>query len=232
MNHPLALAKLWWPHVTFYREQRLGLQSLVENVETVITSANKMGKDFKAGYAALSFFLCPQMYFPAEYVRGVERQRLERERLLGRPVAEWEAHTRRVVTTSVKDDHLRVLWSEIGDFVRGCKRQLLADKGGPLVFTHREIRFREELNEVEPKNYLLGRVSEKGEGMAGHHAAYTLFIGDEASGLDDQVYVFAQGWLKKALIFGNPHECQNFFRRMVDGGDVRVKTASVNGVAA
>lgn len=226
VNHPLALAKQHWPHVSFYREQREGLKSLVDNVETVIVSANKMGKDFMAGYAALSFFWCPQMYFPPSYVQQVEAQRVERERVLGRRVLEWEVHTRRVVTTSVKDDHLRVLWAEIGDFVRGCKTPLLADKGGPFVFTHRELRFKEEMDLTEPKNYLIGRVSEKGEGMAGHHAAYTMIIGDECSGLANQVYVFAQGWAKRHLYFGNPHECQNFWREMVNGGDLESRATA------
>ena len=216
MSHPLALARLWWPHVTFYREQREGLMSLRENVETVIVSANKMGKDFMAGYAALSFFLCPQMYFPDDYVRMIEAKR-------GRGVPDYLVHTRRIVTTSVKDDHLRVLWGEVGQFIQTCNVPLLADKGGPLVVNHQEIRLKEEMSAKNPMNYLIGRVSEKGEGMAGHHAAYTLVIGDESSGLDDQVYIFAQGWAKKHLYFGNPHECQGFWRKMVDGGDVVVR---------
>lgn len=222
--HPLTFAKRYWPDTTFYREQRQAIVGIKEDVETVIVSANKMGKDFGAAYIALSFFLCPQMYFPDHYVAYVESQRRGRPDLL--------VHTRRVVTTSIKEDHLRVLWAEIGRFLQTSDVPLIDRDGGPLVVNDKEIRFREEMHAKNPINYLIGKVSEKGEGMAGHHAAYTLAVGDEASGLDDQVYVFMQGWAKRFLFFGNPHETQNFWRKMVDGGDVEVKDQPTQEVAA
>jgi hypothetical protein len=97
---------------------------------------------------------------------------------------------------------------------------LLESKGGALIVNSQEIRLVEERGASNPINYLVGTVSQKGEGMAGHHAAYTLCIMDEASGLDDQVHVYAQGWMKKMLAFGNANPCNNFFRRAVREGDV------------
>src|SRR5271154_521237 len=38
----------------------------------------------------------------------------------------------RVVTTSVKDDHLRVLWGEINNFINTAKYPLRSDMGGML----------------------------------------------------------------------------------------------------
>jgi hypothetical protein len=68
-------------------------------------------------------------------------------------------------------------------------------------------------------SYLLGMVSQKGEGMAGHHARYTLGIIDEASGVDDLVYTQMDTWAKRKLIIGNPNPTENFFKKLVVGGD-------------
>src|SRR5271165_4609449 len=93
----------------------------------------------------------------------------------------------RVLTTSVKEGHLIVLWGEINRFIQTSRFPLRSDMGGPLLVNHMSIRkYIDEKNKVLcPISYLIGTVSEKGEGMAGHHAEHTLFIGDEASGLDD-----------------------------------------------
>lgn len=128
-------------------------------------------------------------------------------------------HPVRVVTTSVKDDHLRVLWGEIGRFIDTARYPLGHKDGGPLVVKHREIQ--KIVNGTVCKvSYLIGSVSEKGEGMAGHHAAHTLLLVDEASGVEDEVYKRADSWAKRKLIIGNPYECQNFFRKGVEGGDL------------
>jgi hypothetical protein len=125
----------------------------------------------------------------------------------------------RVVTTSVKDDHLRVLWGEIDRFVKTAKYPLTADKGGPLVYNHHEIRKIVD-GQVDKHSYLLGAVSKSGEGLSGHHARHTLLIMDECSGVDDTAYSAGQGWMQKLLAIGNPNECQNFFRRGVKEGDI------------
>ncbi len=125
----------------------------------------------------------------------------------------------RVVTTSVKDDHLRVLWGEIGRFVMTSKYPLTIDKGGPLIFNYRDIK--KVVNGVECEiSYLRGMVSERGEGMAGHHAAHTLLVIDESSGVDDVVYTQGATWAKRMLIFGNPNPCANFFFKSVESGDI------------
>ena len=191
---PLSLAKYLWPHVTFYREQRQILESVVENKETVVTAGNMLGKDFIAGYIAVWFFLTRN------------------------PV--------RIITTSVKDDHLRVMWGEIGRFVNTCKYRLLAKDGGPLIVNHREIK-KVHRGVVDPISYLLGMVSEKGEGMAGHHAAHTLLMIDEASGVDDLVYDQGRTWAKKVFMISNPNPCSNFFYNAVKGGDVLDPTGPV-----
>lgn len=128
----------------------------------------------------------------------------------------------RVVTTSVKDDHLRVLWGEIGRYIQTARIPLTRDKGGPLIVNHRDIR--KLRGGVECKiSYLRGMVSERGEGMAGHHAEANLGIIDEASGVDDLVYTQMGTWAKRILAFGNPNPCDNFFRKLIREGDVLAK---------
>jgi hypothetical protein len=128
-------------------------------------------------------------------------------------------HPCRVVTTSVKDDHLRVLWGEIGRFIDTARLPLSSKRGGMLAVNHREIRKYQD-GVLCKISYLIGQVSEKGEGMAGHHAANTLLIIDEASGADDLVYERGSTWAKRILVIGNPYTANNFFYRGVKGGDL------------
>ena len=191
---PIKLQQLLWPHVTFTGYQKDIIYSVEENDETYVPAANMMGKDFTAGFIALSYFL------------------------RHRPV--------RVITTSVKDEHLDVLWGEIDRYIRtarhpvtGEENCLVAERGGPLIYLHQEIR-RVYKGVEEKDSYLKGQVSKKGEGMAGHHAPFTLMIADEASGVDDIVHNMSQGWAKRMLMIGNPNPCTNFFRRGVAAGDL------------
>jgi hypothetical protein len=209
LSDPLRFARIFWPHAGFYSKEREMIMSVKECKETVVVAANGMGKDYTSGFIALSFFIAPQLYFPLEYVRDIERQR--------RP--NWDPHTRRIITTSIKDDHIDVLWGEIGKFYRTCEANL---DELLLMVTH-EIRFRAEAESKNPLNYLKGQVSKLGEGMAGHHAAYTLIIGDEASGLVNAVHEQGQGWAKKELWFGNAWPTQNFWREMIREGNVFAK---------
>lgn len=125
----------------------------------------------------------------------------------------------RVITTSVKDDHLRVLWGEIDRYIQTCKYPLLASKGGPLIQTHRNLR-KKRFGKPCPISYVRGMVSEKAEGLAGHHAEYTLWVADEASGIAQEAYTQSTTWAKRILAFGNPNECQNFFKEAYKSGNI------------
>ena len=204
----------YWPHIRFFDKQEETIESVALNHETVVVAGNKLGKDFTAGFICPTFFLTPWLYFPPSYFWQVEKQRQPNQ-------PEWQVHTRRIVTTSVDGKHLVNLWGEIGRWVTTSRIPLLAEQGGPLVLNQMEISLAEErVVAKEPLNYLIGRVTATGEGLSGAHAAYNLMVVDEASGSDDAVYTFAQGWAKKFLIFGNPNSCENFFRRAVQEGDI------------
>lgn len=129
-------------------------------------------------------------------------------------------HPVRIVTTSVRDDHLRVLWGEMGRFIQTARPDvpLLRKDGGPLVFNHREIRKYHD-GKLCTVSYLIGMVSERGEGMQGHHAPHTLLVVDEASGVDDLTYERATTWAKRIMVVGNPYGNGHWFHRAVKGGD-------------
>ena len=127
----------------------------------------------------------------------------------------------RIVTTSVKDDHLIVLWDEINRFIQEAAVPLDASRGGPLLVKHREIR--KFLNgTVQKTSYIKGMVSARGEGLQGHHVdpsfgPRTLFVGDESSGLEDICHTMSSTWAHRKLLIGNPWECENFFKHAVKG---------------
>ena len=212
---PLELGKLLWPDVFLWSRQREAVLSLKEAVEVDMPACKEIGKDFAAAFMALTFWIRPQCYFPQEHVRAVEKQR--------KPG--WNPHSRRIVTTSIKDEHLDVLWGEIARFYVTSRFPLDAKHGGPFIMNHHEIRFKEEggTDVKNPLSYLRGQVTKPDsvESMSGHHAAYTLFIGDEASGLQDSVHKGAQGWAKKFFYPGNTNPCRNFWFRHCKEGDRR-----------
>lgn len=210
ITDPMQFKAILWPQVQFYRQQIDIIQSIRDSKETYVVAGNQLGKDYVAGFIALSFFLKPQLYFEPEYITEVEERRSQFNPF---------PHTRRVITTSIRDDHLRVLWAEIGRFIQDSRPPLNHDKGGPLCVYHKEIRLAHEKAAKNPVNYLIGCVSEKGEGLAGHHAAYTLMIGDEASGIEDVAREMGQGWAKRFLWIGNPNSCDAFFKREIEKGD-------------
>lgn len=225
-QHLMALKRLWWPGVRFWDKEVEIIRSVQEYKETYLVSANKMGKDYTAGWIVLTFFMAPWLYFPAEVFLRVEERR-KREVLADSALAEkphWLWHTRRIVTTSVDGDQLRNLWGEIGRFIQTSKRPISSDHGGPLTVNMRDITFSAErwgAGSADPLNYLIGRVTATGEGISGAHAEYNMMVIDEASSSSDVIYEFAQGWAKKFLVFGNPNQCENFFKRAVKGGSVR-----------
>ena len=125
----------------------------------------------------------------------------------------------RVITTSVDHSQLEgVLWGEI--------RRLVQDAAVPLPIELNHLHAYQVKNGVrEPRSDLIGRVTNKGEGLLGRHLERgpnrqprCLAIFDEASGLDDPAYESSDTWTHRKLIIGNCYPCENFFKRGVKGG--------------
>lgn len=195
---PIALKGILWPDITFYNKQREVIYSVYENDETFVPAANMMGKDFVAAFITLWFFLTRT---PC-----------------------------RVLTTSVDSTQLEgVLWGEIRRFIQTSRYPLEVERGGPLYVNH--LHLRQVIDGAMcGLSYCVGRVAAKGEGMLGHHIAdvgdgvpRTLFVADEASGVDDISYERADTWARRKLIIGNCYPCRNFFYRGIKGGDLLAK---------
>jgi hypothetical protein len=189
---PLKFAAINWPAISFYREQQEIIYSVVDNRETVVVAGNKLGKDYVAGFIVLWFFLTH--------------------------------HPCRIITTSTKDDHLRVLWGEIGNLIQTSKYPLDRRQGGCLLVNHLELR-KYVNSEIHKISYCRGMVAspDRMAAMQGHHAGgshedpHSMFVCDEASSVPDDYYTMADTWMDRALIFGNPWPCDNFFKRAVKG---------------
>lgn len=134
----------------------------------------------------------------------------------------------RIVTTSAKAEHLRVLWGEVNQFIATAAYPLTVDKGGPLICNHLEMK--KLVNGVIcPKSYVVGLVAADKTiaSMQGHHIAdvgdgipRTLFMSDESSSVPDEYKRMAHTWANREFLFGNPWPCENFFRRAVrEGGN-------------
>lgn len=140
----------------------------------------------------------------------------------------------RIVTTSAKDDHLRVLWGEIGRYIQTSKYPLDHRQGGPLIVNHQDIRKLLPNGQKCSISYLIGMVASKDTmaAMQGHHATpdnvedandgipRTLFVSDESSSVPNEYKTMANTWAKRHYIFGNTWPCENFWKQGVQGGDV------------
>lgn len=204
---PIKFGRILWPDVYFYNKQREVIYSVVENDETVVVGSNESGKDFAAGFICVYYFL----------TRGFD------------PVTRIP-YPCRIITTSAKDDHLRVLWGEINNFIQTARYPLLRDKGGPLIVNHQEIRRVYQSGPLKgmecPKSYMKGMVAsaESIAALQGHHVPdvgdgvpRTLCVGDEASSINHEYFKMFRTWAKRRLYIGNAWECQNYFRHAIEG---------------
>jgi len=147
-------------------------------------------------------------------------------------IALWFFCSRRpakVVTTSAQAGQLEVvLWGEIRRFLNESRYPL------PVNYTHMHIYQTYNDNRRVPNADLIGRVVQKGEAMLGLHIPRTskgepttLLIVDEASGVEDDVYIRSDTWAHRKLVISNCYECRNFFFRGVKEGDIEGKAVGV-----
>jgi len=128
----------------------------------------------------------------------------------------------KVITSSSGVSQLvSVLWGEMKQFVQTSRIPL------PIEITTLHAKQLLPDGGTEPRSYIKGIVTKVPENLLGHHLpqtgglARTLFVGDEASSIDDEYYEAADTWAHKKLIIGNPLPCTNFFFRFTEQGDVR-----------
>ena len=140
----------------------------------------------------------------------------------------WFFMTRRpcrIVTTSAKEDHLRVLWGEINRFVDTAAVPMRVEQGGPLKVNYHDLRWEYEGVRC-PISYCSGMVASDASiaAMQGHHVANvgdgiprTLFLSDESSSVPNEYMTMARTWMDRSLSIGNTWPCENFFKWAVKG---------------
>lgn len=215
MSSPFGLQEVCWPWIRHSRDQRDMMLSVRDSKQTFVKSANMMGKDFEAAVIACTFFVVPEVFFSRRHNEEAWANLFPGEK---RP-------RRRIVTTSNTDDHLVVLWSEIGRLLTTSAYPLLASRGGSLVLLNQNVTFADERADAggNVPSYLTGMVSNKPDKFSGHHAPYSLVMGDEASSIDDEVQVKCGMWARRELWWGNPWNCSNFWRKGIEAGDLLIE---------
>lgn len=136
-------------------------------------------------------------------------------------------HPCRIVTTSSKEDHLRVLWGEMNAAIKTSKYPLDRERGGPLFVNHQELRkWDYTLQDRCPISYVRGMVASDDSmaAMGGHHVANTgdgifrtVWVADEASGVKTEYHDTVQGWANRLWSIGNTWDCDNYFRHAFEG---------------
>lgn len=202
ITNPFSFLALCWPDIHLTKPQAEIVQSIVENHTTIVPAGNDQGKDFIAAFICVWFF-CSRS--PCK-----------------------------VVTHSVDQPQLKgVLWGEMKRFIQTSKY--------PLPLNVREDMFMQFIRPngtADPLSYLIGRVTRKGEGLLGHHVPQTekdrlpngemlprtLFVADEASGVDDESWEKTDTWAHRKLAIGNPYPTTNFFYKGVKRGSIKAPT--------
>jgi hypothetical protein len=247
MVDPLALAKVLWPGVVLYDKQREVIYSVWNNDETVVPAGNKLGKDFVAGMTVLLFFLtrnpCRIVTTSAtdthmdilwgEIERFIGNSTIPLRRGRGGPLILNHHLLRRIRTNDgmpVVGEHRRSRSAQgTGSdqtvdpfsFVRGVVTR--PGHGESMQGSHAG----DDPFSVYEK--LMGRRRNDGDwerlGSVGE-VPRTLFVCDEASGVEDKVFMMARTWADRMLIIGNTWPCNNYFYWAVEGND---STGEVGG---
>jgi hypothetical protein len=135
----------------------------------------------------------------------------------------------RVITSSSSETQLNlILWSEI--------RHLISSAAYPLPFRVTNLRVEKlkdpKTQETEPRDYIVGHVTNEVENFQGHHLPNdkprVLSIFDEASGVPDAFSDAADSWAHRKLVIGNPLSTTNFFYRYCRTGDVPDPAGTAN----
>lgn len=190
VENPLLFKELCWPDIQFYDDQVEIIQSVNDNIETVVPAGNMLGKDFVSAFIALWFF-CSRS--PARVVTSS----VDHSQLKG---VLW-GEIRRFIDSS------RIpLGVQVNDLM--LRQQRVDGTLHPLS---------EMIGRVAQKGEgLLGRHVAKGRGGEPR----TLAIIDEASGFDDIHYESMTTWAHRILIIGNPYPCENFFKKHTQAGNL------------
>lgn len=207
---PLVLQKLLWPDVQFYREQREVIRSVWENRTTFVPAAQKMGKDYIAGFIALAFFLTRH---PCRIVTTSATD--SHLIVLWGEIEDWIARSKYPLLLK-EGGSLTVKHQEIRKTVGGSVHK----KSYMLGMVAADDRIA-----------AMGghHVADVGDGTP-----RTLFLLDECSSVRHEYMDVAEPWANRILCIGNTWECPqtHFWRAGIEKGDVEYEDKARPGLAS
>jgi len=166
------------------------MESVRDNIETLVYAGNQLGKDFITGLIALWFF-CSRS--PCRIITSSSGQSQLESVLWG--------EMKNFIQTSVIPLPLAITHLHI--------RQLQSD-GSEEPKSYIKGIVTNTVENLQGHHLPRGRDG----------SPRTLAVYDEASGIDDAFYHASATWAHRVLIIGNPLPCTNFFRNGAKGGDV------------
>jgi hypothetical protein len=197
------------------------------------------GKDFVSAFIVLWFFLsrspCRIVTTSADYsqleavlwgeLRRFLQTSVERLEYPDGPLVVNHMHIRKIV----RNDKVLDTYGELRSSDKEVSNQVTSMK--------RKTKFRKVKSSLLPDeqmcgvSYIIGKVAAKGEGMLGHHISETgdnvpktLWVADEASGIDNELYERASTWARRMLIIGNAYSSNNnFFEKGIKEGNIVAK---------
>lgn len=189
---PIKLAKLLWPDVHFYKEQREIIYSVWDNDLTAVPAGHMLGKDFVSGALILLFFLTRS---PCRIVTtSVDKAQLEG--------VLW-GEIRRFIQSSA----IPLTKEKGGPLIINHLHLRKLVKGEPCGLSY-------VIGRVAAKGEGMSghHVAKTGDGVP-----RALFVADECSGMDEETIEKASEWWHRAILIGNPYPCENRFRWSVEG---------------
>ena len=188
-HDPLKLARLLWPNVRFYREQREIIRSVWEEHETYVYAGNMMGKDYVAGRLVILFFLTRA---PCRIITTSTKD--------AHLAVLWgEIHR------AIQESAVALSVRQGGNLIIN-QRELKKTAGGvecPISYVKGMVA-----NEETMESFQGHHVADVGDGIP-----RTAVFGDEASSLKDRIKLMVDSWAKTQLWFGNTWPCGNFYYR-------------------
>ena len=215
LNDPIKFVSMCWPEIRLYDKQKEMLESVRDNVLTVVPAGNDMGKDFTAALCTIWFYCSRQ---PCKIVTTSAGQTQLKSVLWGEMARFIESS---VIPLPLKVNDLWLSYMRNGkkipnSYVRGMvtnvKEQLL---GHHLAWRTRVVE------------QFLGHMLPARKDSKGVPLPVTMAILDEASGIDDIYFDAVDTWAHRILVVGNPLPCENFFKAAVlgrgdlPGGDIK-----------
>lgn len=196
---PLRLCKLLWPDVNFYDKQREVIYSVVNNDETYVPAANKMGKDFVAAFICLHFFLTRTPCRIVTTSAGADHLRVL-----------WGEIGRFVQRSKIPLDSKRG-----GPLLLNHQDIRRVDRNGkvcPISYIIGLVASPDNIAKMQGHHANPDTVEAANDGVP-----RTLFVPDESSSVVDAYYTMASTWAKRVLSIGNTWPCNNFFKRAIKG---------------